>query len=99
MVGQVQRVTLDCKLLRISWNRVGVLFLSMAPPNLPLECSARRIIRNLFITLAAMVSPTDRRRCELLRLPSSLFDLRLSANVIPGFRLHDLYKQQTGASF
>lgn len=66
--------------------------------SLPSERSARRIIRNLFITLAALVSPTDRRKCGLLRLPPGLFDTKPLANVISGVRLYDLDKQQTGAS-
>ena len=58
MVGQVPWVTLDCKPYRIFWNRVGLFsILSGSASDLPAKLSARRIIRNLFITLAALVSP------------------------------------------
>lgn len=78
MVGQVPWVTLDRKSYRIFWNCVGLLVLSEPASNLPPIPSARRIIRNLFITLAALVSPTHLRRYQTLRLPSSLFDLQMS---------------------
>ena len=59
VVGQVQWVTLDCKPYRIPWNRVSALFSPKIISDLPPRRSARRIIRNLFITLASLVSPTD----------------------------------------
>jgi len=59
VVDQVQWVTLDCKPCRIPWNRVGALFLPKTASDLTSKRSARRIIRNLFITLASLVSPTD----------------------------------------
>lgn len=77
-MGQVPWVTLDRKPYRVFWNRVGPLFFSGPAPNSHPMPSARRIIRNLFITLAALVSPTQLRRYQLLRLPPGLFGLQIS---------------------